>query len=622
MSQTFRLFLFCEVTTMDYMNTDRRIFFQVMLLTAALAGCQKEGTNVTPPATPSPKNTSSVSHAPKMAGSKADGTQPNSEHSQPETKAPIPLVDGLQFTDVAPEMGIDFRFYEDRVPGRYLLPEVMGGGVGWADFDRDGWMDLYFANGTVLAPESDSQKIPGSRLYISRQGKSFFDASDVMNAGNGGYGQGVSIADFNSDGFADIFVSNYGSDKLYVGNGDGTLTDVTDDSGMGDPHWSTGAAWVDVNDDGLLDLYCANYMNVTLSNNQVCYYGDKAGYCGPGKYEGLKDALWLNLGDGRFREDSTELGLSSNPSKGLAVCVIDLDRDLKPEIYVANDMESNLLFTRTDENGGTSASWRETAASAGTAVSGDGLNEASMGVAAADYDNDGLPDLYLTHYYQMKNTLYHNLGGLLFEDDSLRSGVAATSYQYLGFGTIPIDANGDGRMDVFIANGHVLGPAIEPNTMTPQLLLNLESGFQDVSSSCGSYFTDAWIGRGVAGADFDNDGDLDIAVSHIDRPVVVLKNSSRKPGPFIGIELVQRTRLLPVGARVRVIQANRSQEQTQAAGGSYLSTGDPRLLFYVSDAPSELEVTWPDGEVSRFPNVKPGHHYRVEKSGVRETSGT
>lgn len=590
----------------------------VILLHSISCGCRQEQSTGSPgDAAKRPIGQETASELPP------DGTSsvPKTAASDSSTEARDSnqkTVSGLAFVDIAPTCGIEFRFFEDRVPGRYLLPEVMGGGVGWGDFDRDGWLDLYFANGAVLDPKPDSPTVPGSRLYRNRRGQSFHDASDVMGAKNGGYGQGVSVGDFNADGFADIFVSNYGMDVLYVGNGDGTFTDSTEASGIGDPHWSTSGAWLDANSDGLLDLYCANYMNVTLANSEVCYYGDKPGYCGPGKYDGLKDALWLNLGDGRFREAAEELGLSAPPSKGLAVCVIDLDRDLKPEIYVANDMESNLLFTRSSPDRGSSGDWKEIAATAGAAVGGDGLNEASMGIAAADYDNDGLPDLYLTHYYQMKNTLYHNLGSLLFEDDSLRTGVAATSYSYLGFGTIPLDANADGRMDVFVANGHVLGPAIEPNAMSPQLLLNLPSGFEDVSASAGSYFRDVWIGRGVAGADFDNDGDVDIAVSHIDRPVSLLRNDCERDHAFLGIELIDPSRLRSLGARVRVLQNGQAQEQTQSAGGSYLSTGDSRLLFFIKDAECEVEVTWPDGTVSSHSGLKPGRYYRVERDLVRE----
>ncbi|MFM8474595.1 MAG: FG-GAP repeat domain-containing protein, partial [Planctomycetaceae bacterium] len=391
------------------------------------------------------------------------------------------------FRDVAAAVGIEFQFFEDRVPGRYLLPEVMGGGAAWLDLDRDGWQDLYFTNGDVLDPRSDSSAVPGDRMYRNRLGRQFSDVSTLSGGDVGGYGQGAAAGDFDADGFTDLFISAYGMDTLLLNNGDGTFTDVTQTAGIGDAHWSTSAAWVDLNGDSLADVYCANYMNVTLANSEVCNYGGKPGYCGPGKYEGVHDAVWLNLGDGTFRESSRELGLTAAPSKGLALAVLDLDRDLRPEIYVANDMEGNLLFTQTDVSPG-GAMWRETAGSAGAAVSADGLNEASMGIAAADYDGDRLPDLYLTHYYQMKNTLYRNLGGLLFEDDSLRTGVAATSLAYLGFGTIPIDYNMDNRADVFIANGHVLGPAIEPSAMTPQLLRNTGAGFEDISRFAGGYF--------------------------------------------------------------------------------------------------------------------------------------
>ncbi len=581
-------------------------------LVLLLQGCQQQ--TQSPSKQPAvPESATPPSGSEKPANSTKDSTDGTPDRGSAETE-----FDGLSFSDVAPTMGIDFRFFEDRVPGRYLLPEVMGGGVGWADFDRDGWLDLYFCNGTVLDPRAGAQPPQGSRVYRSRRGKTFFDASDISGALNGGYGQGVALGDFNADGFADVFVSNYGDDMLYQSNGDGTFVDVTAEAKIGDPHWSTSAAWLDADSDGDLDLYCANYMDVTLANNQVCYYGDKPGYCGPGTYNGLKDALWLSSGDGTFREGSEELGMIAPPSKGLAVCVIDLDRDLRPEVYVANDMEANLLFTRSKADKDAGPNWHDVAVSGGAAVGGDGLNEASMGIAAADYDNDGLPDLYLTHYYQMKNTLYRNLGELLFEDDSLRTGVAATSYAYLGFGTIPLDANMDGRMDVFVANGHVLGPAIEPNAMTPQLLLNVESGFKDTSARAGGYFTDAWIGRGVAGGDFDNDGDADIAVSHIDRPVVLLRNDCRRATSFLGIELHDDNRILPVGARVRVFDGKTWQEQTQSAGGSYLSTGDSRLLFAVPPEACEIEITWPDASVSKFPNIEAGRYFRAEKSAIRE----
>jgi hypothetical protein len=506
---------------------------------------------------------------------------------------------------VAAGLGIDFQFFEDRVPGRYLLPEVMGGGVAWFDLDRDGWQDLYFTNGDVLDRRPDSPVVAGDRVFRSRGGVRFEDISVLSGGDLGDYGQGAAAGDFDGDGFADLFISNYGMDALLLNNGDGTFTNVTAAAGIGDAHWSTSAAWVDLNGDLLADVYCANYMNVTLENTEVCDYGGKPGYCGPGKYDGVHDAVWLNLGDGRFREASAELGLTAVPSKGLALAVLDLDRDLRPEIYVANDMEANLLFTQSDVPAGGPA-WRETAGSAGAAVSADGLNEASMGIAAADYDGDLLPDLYLTHYYQMKNTLYRNLGGLLFEDDSLRTGVAATSLSFLGFGTIPLDYNMDNRPDVFIANGHVLGPAVEPSAMTPQLLRNTGTGFEDVSRFAGGYFVDAWIGRGVAGCDFDDDGDTDVAISHIDRPVSLLRNETVSKPQSLRVELQRADRVPVPGARVQVKSGDLQLEQSVSAGGSYLSTNDARLLFSISTETAEVEVTWPDGRVDRHSRIPVG----------------
>jgi len=579
----------------------------ILFSVAGLAGCQKTSAPEQDSGTPESSATA------RVANQKPDD-QPLQTASAEQIKKPaagsLPPECIPRFSDIAPLAGIEFRYFEDRVPDRFLLPEVMGGGAAWIDVDLDGWHDLYLANGAVLDPKADSPEVPGNRLFRNRGGQNFQDQSVEAGSDDRGYGQGVMAGDYNADGFTDLFVSNYGDDVLYCNNGDGTFRDVTMEAKIGDPHWSTSGVWLDLNGDDLLDLYCANYMNVTIQNNQVCYYGDKPGYCGPGKYDGVHDAVWLNVGDGTFRDGAVETGLTAPGSKGLAVTAIDLDRDLRPEIYVANDMEANLLFTRTSP-GTASTCWREIGQQSGSAVSGDGVNEASMGIAAADYDADGLPDLYLTHYYQMKNTLYRNLGGLLFEDDSLRTGVAAGSFAFLGFGTIPIDYNRDGRPDVFIANGHVLGPAIQPNSMPPQLLLNTGSGFRDISEYAGPYFVDAWLGRGVAGGDFDNDGDIDIAVSHIDRPVALLRNDTETKIGFLGIQLEHPARRSMVGARVRVTSDGLTTEQTLSAGGSYLSTNDCRLLFAVSGLTANLEIAWPDGTVDMHTAVASGEYLRI-----------
>jgi len=561
-------------------------------------------------------------NAPGMAS--ADDSANDNSAARRRTSAPPPPILSAEedsgaatasFLDVAASLGVEFRYFEDRVPGRFLLPEVMGGGVAWLDLDHDGWQDLYFANGAVLNPASPKAvlAVPGNRVFRNRRGQQFPDVSALTVADDTGYGQGVAAADYDADGFVDLFISNYGNDVLYRNNGDGTWTNVTESAGAGDALWSTSAVWLDLNDDGFTDLYCANYMDVTIANSESCLYEGRPGYCGPGKFNGLRDSVWVSDGAGGFRDGVAELGLTAPSSKGLAICAADLDRDLRAEIYVANDMEANLLFTRTPPPGssaGTGTTWRELAGSAGAAVSGDGLNEASMGIAAADYDNDGLTDLYLTHYYQMKNTLYRNLGSLLFEDNSLRSGAAATSLQFLGFGTVALDFNRDGWQDIFIANGHVLGPAIEPNAMTPQLLQNNGRRFRDVSTTAGPYFADAWIGRGVSAGDFDNNGSADIAISHIDRPVSILQNRTAVETAWLGIRLARADRRSCCGARVRVVIGERATEQSVSAGGSYLSTNDDRLLFYgpVDAQQGAVEITWPDGSISSARLTLNGHY--------------
>lgn len=531
--------------------------------------------------------------------------------AEPSTRSVFTPAVVPTFEDVAPLMGVDFTWFSDRVPDRFLLPEVMGGGIGWFDFDLDGWQDLYFANGCSIEAQDETQK---NRLYRNLRGRDFQDSSAASQTGDTGYGQGVTIGDWNVDGFPDLCVANYGRNVLYLNQGDGTFLEVSEEWGMDDPAWSTSGLALDLNGDGLPDLYNANYMDVTPQNNQVCTYGDRKGYCGPGQYESVADTVWMNTGTGSFAPASDSSGLVVQPASGLAISAVDLDRDLLPEIYVANDMQANLLLTRSHSDTG-EHSWTEIARLSGVAVAADGMNEASMGIAAADFDHDGHIDLYLTHYYQMKNTLYRNLGELLFEDDSLRTGVASSSLPLLGFGTVAFDWNADGFSDIFVANGHVLGPQVDPWTMSPQLLMNDNGRFRDVSRLAGAYFLDTWIGRGTASGDFDNDGDTDLTVSHIDRPVSILRNDTLDQVRSVSVRLQAASRCPPVGARIRVIGGGTTQEQTVMGGGSYLSTSDERLLFHPDADEFELEVDWPNGRTVRYSGGRNGTRVTLFENG-------
>ena len=566
------------------------------LLTVCCGGCGPSAESR--PVEPSrPQDASSVGETPRAV-------------SGPESQ-PIAVVKEIlpRFVDVSLEVGVEFTFHNDAVPGRYFLPEIMGGGIAWIDVDHDGWLDLFLTNGRSLDPSTANENQPTCRLFRNLHGERFAEITAASGAGITLFGQGCAVGDYDSDGFADLFVSGYGPDVLLRNAGDGTFHDVTMAAGVSDPEWSSSTLWIDLDGDQNLDLYVTNYMDVTWENRKVCEYGGRPGYCGPGNFSGIQDSVYLSRGDGTFQESSERLGLRAENGKGLAVAAADFDDDLIPEIYVANDMTANFLFTRKADLSNPSATatlYREVATEAGCAVSGSGLNEASMGISLADFDGDGRIDIYLTHYYHMKNTLYRNLGNLLFDDASYHSRVAATSLESLGFGTAPFDYDRDGDFDLFIANGHVLGPEQQPNAMRPQLLRNDKGIFADVSSTAGRYFDGLWIGRSVAAGDFDNDGDLDLAISHLNAPFVLLRNDTPTTGrPFVGLELRTAEGRIPVGGRV-VLQTNERQRTFPiSTGGSYLAAADDRLLMSWPETEElkEIEIHWPSGRVDRLGNV-------------------
>ncbi len=523
------------------------------------------------------------------------------------------------FQNIASSCGLDFSRFNDAVPGRFFLPEVMGGGVAWFDFDQDGLLDLYAVNGCFLWETEPADSVHTNKLYRNT-GRGFQEVCQPSLSTDVRYGHGCATGDFNSDGFQDLYITNFGRNTLLCGNGDGTFSDVTSDAGVGCEDWSTSSVWLDTNQDDLLDLYVVNYLDVTRENHKPCDYSGIAGYCGPGSWKAVSDVLYLNSGDGQFTAAET-IAEDLNPanSKGLAVAVADFDVDTVAEIYVANDMAPNfLLQRRSDQNTTVVPLYRDVAVRAGCAVSNEGENEASMGIACSDFDGDGLVDLFLTDFYESKNTIYRNLGSLFFEDASRQTRIAATSYDKLGFGTIAIDANLDGADDLFIANGHVLGPNVQPYEMTQQLLLNDGQGsFRDVSDSVGEYFQNPCLGRGVAGGDFDNDGRVDIAVNHLDLPLALLQNQTPEINHFIGIELLPGNRCHPSGGRVIITSNDRRRVIPIVGGGSYLSANDPRLIIGLAEkkGPLDIEVYWSPDNVSIYKNLAVDRYWVLSETG-------
>ncbi len=555
---------------------------------------------------PAPARAPTAADARKPAEAKpAARTSDAARKTVVATPRPAPATPP-RFVDVAHESGIDFTYFNDEAAENWLIVEVMGGGAAWLDVDLDGWLDLYLTEGCRLEKSAGGDGEHRDRLYRGRGAAGFRDISGVAGIGDDHYGQGVAVGDYDADGFPDLYLANFGPAVLLRNNGDGTFTDVTAPAGIDFAKWGTSAAFADLDHDGQLDIYACTFLDNRLGNNKACDYPQGRGYCGPGSYVGEQDQVWVSRGDGTFTERSAELGFieTSGRGKGLAVSIVDLDDDLLPEVYVGNDMTPNYLYTPRPA-AGTPIRYDELATSAGCAVSDDGENEASMGIVTEDFDGDGRPDIFLAHFYQAKNTLYQNVGQLLFADISRKTRIAATSLHNLGFGAVGLDWDRDGRMEMFVATGHVLGPRVQPYQMQPQLLWQAANGtFVDVSDDVGGeYFGGKWLGRAAAGADYDNDGDLDLAVSHNISPVALLRDDTAAPGRFLGLDLRTPSRIPPVGGRVEVTCDGRTTVRPIAAGGSYLSSHDPRILITLppGDSPADVTIHWPSGRVESLP---------------------
>lgn len=578
----------------------------------ALAGCggKKEPaeTKSSSKSKPAGRVTSESDNGNSKNSAKAVTNKPKGDETKPSPSTILwAKVKLARFANVARQVGVDHQFYNDQVAGRFLLVESMGGAAAWFDFDRDGWQDLYLTNGNTVPQVSQDYQ----NQLLRNIGGTFSNTTTESNSGNTGYGFGVAIGDFDLDGFDDVYITNYGMNSLLRNNGDGTFSSVK--AGIEDKRWGAGCVWFDANSDGLPDLYVANYLDVSVATSEVCQYHGKPGYCGPQHYDAQSDRVFVSNGDGTFRDATATLGFDIKPAYSLGVACLDLDGNLQPELVVATDMTPNSLFAQ-----GTAGRWADQAGAAGVDTSSTGELEAGMGIACADYDCDARPDFLLTHYYEKKNTLYRNLGDMIFSDESARSRIQRHSLEFLGFGTNAIDVNRDAAPDLFIANGHVLGPNHDPSEMTAQILLNNGRGrFDDVSASSGSYFFKRQLGRGSADADFDNDGDRDITVVHLDQPVALLQDRGKNPH-WIGLIIESPSRNGLAGGRIEVSCGGWNRTIPLVSGGSYLSVNDARILTAVpSDGTVDVRCHLPGGVV--FEGKAPRNKYvRLGPRGIQQ----
>ncbi len=505
-----------------------------------------------------------------------------------------------RFTEIG-DSGIDFT-YENGAHGKSLMVEATGGGCGWLDYDRDGLPDLYLGQGGNPAlPASTEQPI--DRLFRNLGQDHFEDVTPWTQIDEHGYGQGVAVADFDNDGFDDVFVTNVGLNSLYHNLGDGTFRLVDVGAQAAPPLWSSSAAWGDLDRDGDLDLFVARYCYYDPLHPKPCFrQSGQPGTCHPKEVEPCPDECYLNEGDGTFRPVARERGLYGPGNRALGVAIADFDNDDWPDIYVANDTTDNFLFIN-QRNG----FFEERAQILGCAVNVNGSPQASMGVAVGDYDRNGFLDLYVTHFHNEWNTLYQNLGPKGFHDVTAQAKLAVPTMAMLGFGTVMVDFDQNGLPELLVANGHiddVTSKGIEFE-MNPQLFAFNGKVWDETTLMAGDFFRNKMIGRGVATGDYDGDGDLDIAFVSQNARMSLLRNDSQR-GHWLKLRFLGTTsNRHGIGTRVTLRCGKTAWMQELAGGTSYCSSHEPILVFGLGNTaePISLEIRWPNGIVQSIQSV-------------------
>ncbi|TAM84439.1 MAG: CRTAC1 family protein [Acidobacteria bacterium] len=536
---------------------------------------------------------------------------------------PIPLIaagferpdPSVQFTDITDSAGITFQHIS--APEKKYIVESMSGGVALFDYDNDGWLDIYFTNALTVETAGDPRS-SRSALYHNNRDGTFTDVTEKSGLAYPGWAMGVVAADFDGDGFQDLYVTCLGPNHLYHNNGDGSFTDMTARAGVDDPRWSTGAAFGDYDRDGWLDLFVSNYVDFKLSDlpefgkGKFCNYHGIAVQCGPRGLKGAGDSLFRNNGNRTFSNVSEKAGVSDPDGRyGLGVLWTDVDGDGWPDLYVANDTGPNFLY-HNKQNG----TFEEIGFVAGVAVGDDGQEQGSMGVAAGDYLHTGRPALFVTNFSEEYNALYRNDSKLEYTDVSYASKTASISIPYLGWGTAFFDYDNDGWLDLIVVNGHVYPQVDQADLGTSyrqRILLfhnNRDGTFSEVASDCGHALMVPRVSRGVAFGDIDNDGDIDIVIENLDGKPTVLRNDGGNRNNWISIRLQGNgPNRDAIGAKVKVVAGDLVQWGEVRAGGSYLSASDLRLHFGLEKRTSIdlIEIHWMDGTVESVKGVPVNH---------------
>jgi predicted nucleotidyltransferase len=504
----------------------------------------------------------------------------------------IALTASADFTDVTDSAGIDFR-HENGATAQRLLPETMGSGAAFFDYDNDGRLDLMVVNSA--GPH---------RLYRNGGDGAFSDVSEPALPAAGGFGMGVCVGDVNGDGHRDVYLTRFGApNALLVNTGAGSFTEGAAAAGVGDAAWGTSCAFADFDGDGDLDLYVVNYLDSAEVQRNLCgRRGGETRYCHPDNFSAAPDRLYLNTGPGLFRDATESSGVGAASGKGLGVLVADYDLDGDADIFVANDSTPNFLWRNVGD-----ARFEEVGAASGFAYNGHGESEAGMGITAGDYDNDGRLDIFVTNFDFETNTLYRGEAGGVFWDVTARTGLAADREAYMGWGTAFLDVDNDAWLDLYIVNGHLEDNVREFTDATRygqrnQLFHNGGDGrFRDIHA-----LGTAEVGRGAAFGDYDDDGDIDVFIVNNGQRGRLLRNDARGQHHWLTLALVgRRGNADAYGAQITLQTGSLRRFAEIYGGGSYLSANDPRVSFGLGrhTRVDHLVIRWPDGETQRLADL-------------------
>jgi hypothetical protein len=542
----------------------------------------------------------------------------------PGPQAPSPVT----FTDITALTKVNFKHSGSPTSQKYLL-ETMGGGVAIFDYDNDGRMDLFFTNGALLKGPMPAGDLPDkrdpqfwNRLYHQKPDGSFDDVTARAGLKGEGYSMGVAAADYDNDGYVDLYVTGYDANHLYRNNGDGTFADLTRKLGVVGGGWSTSAGWFDYDRDGRLDLFVARYLDWDFEKGSILC-GDSRGtraYCHPDNFRGAPNILLRQMPDGTFTDVSTKTGIADPNGKGLGVAFADFDNDGFTDIFVANDSVRQSLYHNKGDG-----MFEDVAVMAGAGYDEDGKTFAGMGVDAADFDNDGYPDVVVTTLSYQTYPLYRNNGDWNFNYVTKSSGVGQITLPHSGWGIRFLDADNDGLRDIFVAQSHVLD-TIELSTgylkykQTPLLMRNTGKGFVNVSLTAGPAFSVPIIARGAAFGDLNNDGQMDVVIASLNGAPVVLRSNGTK-NHWLGLSLVgSKSNRDGIGTRVTVTDRSGKKQIFDAnTSGSYLSSHDPRVIVGLGTAASvrKVEVSWPSGSVQTITEPQLDRYLVINEQNAR-----